>query len=139
MTDPIVGFTCSCFDLLHAGHILMLREAKELCQKLVVGLQTDPTIDRPYKNAPIQSLMDRYEQLDAVKYVDQILLYETEDELYNMIKKLNPSIRFVGTDWKDKPFTGHDLPIEIHYTKRHGHSTSKLRKDVWGAENAKFN
>ena len=135
----IVGFTCSCFDLLHAGHVIMLRESKELCSKLIVGLQTDPTIDRPDKNEPVQSLMDRSEQLDAIKYVDQILLYETEGELYTLLKNLSPDLRFIGADWKDKPFTGHDLPIEVYYTNRYGHSTTKLRSEVWRAENAKLN
>lgn len=137
--SQVVGFTCSCFDLLHAGHVIMLREAKEQCDYLVVGLQTDPTVDRPEKNTPIQNLIDRYEQLDAIKYIDRILLYETEDELYRTLQDLNPDIRFIGTDHKGKYFTGHDLPIEICYTARYGHSTTKLRGEVWRAENAKFN
>ena len=75
-----VGFTCSCFDLLHAGHILMLKDAKAQCDKLIVGLQTDPTIDRPEKNKPIQSYEERYIQLEAVKYVDEIIKYDTEED-----------------------------------------------------------
>ena len=82
----IVGFTCSCFDLLHAGHILMLKDAKEQCDKLIVGLQTDPTLDRSEKNKPIQTLKERKIQLEAVKYVDDIFVYETEEELYQLLK-----------------------------------------------------
>ena len=80
-----VGFTCSCFDLLHAGHILMLKDAKEQCDKLIVGLQTDPTLDRPEKNKPIQTLRERKIQLEAVKYVDEIRIYSTHN--FNFAKK----------------------------------------------------
>ena len=80
------GFTCSCFDLLHAGHILMLKDAREQCDYLIVGLQTDPTIDRPEKNKPIQSFEERKIQLEAVRYVDEIIVYETEQDLYDLLK-----------------------------------------------------
>ena len=80
-----VGFTCSCFDLLHAGHILMLKDAKAQCDKLIVGLQTDPTLDRPEKNKPIQTYEERYIQLEAVKYVDEIVQYDTENDLYLLL------------------------------------------------------
>jgi glycerol-3-phosphate cytidylyltransferase len=88
-----IGFTCSAFDLLHAGHILMLKEAKAQCDHLIVGLQTDPTIDRATKNKPIQSVLERYIQLSAVKYVDEIVVYETEHDLLQILKAYNIDIR----------------------------------------------
>ena len=81
-----IGFTCSCFDLLHAGHITMLQEAKSICNHLIVGLQVDPSVDRPEKNKPIQSLMERQIQLNAIKYVDEVIIYHTEDELIELLK-----------------------------------------------------
>ena len=135
------GFTCSSFDLLHAGHIMMLKECRNNCDKLVVGLQTDPTIDRPDKNNPVQSYFERYVQIEAVKYVDEICPYETEEDLVRLICHVAPDIRFIGEDWKEKEFTGHDLGIEVFYNKRYGYSTSDLRKQVvmntwWGVEAA---
>ena len=132
MDNKIIGFTCSCFDLLHAGHILMLEDAKNQCDYLIVGLQTDPTIDRPdSKNKPIQSYEERYIQLSAVKYIDEIIEYSTEDELYQLLKKMNPDVRILGSDYKNKSFTGDDLDIKIYYHKRdHNYSSSKLRKKI---------
>ena len=122
------GFTCGAFDLLHAGHILMLKECKEICDYLIVGLQTDPSIDRLYKRKPIQSLEERRIQLEAVKYVDQIVIYETEDDLVDLLWKLRPDIRILGMDWKDKNFTGYDIQnIEIYFNSRsHNYSTTEL-------------
>ena len=126
-----VGFTCSCFDLLHAGHIIMLKDAKEQCNKLIVGLQTDPTIDRPEKNKPIQSYEERYIQLEAIKYVDEIIKYETEEELYQLLKILRPDVRILGSDYEGEYFTGTELNIPIYYHKRnHNYSTSSLRKKI---------
>ena len=127
-----IGFTCSCFDLLHAGHILMLKDAKKQCEYLIVGLQTDPTLDRPdTKNKPIQSLEERRIQLEAVKYIDQIVIYNTEEELYNLLVKINPDIRILGSDYKGKKFTGDDLDIKIYYHKReHNFSSSNLKKRI---------
>jgi len=126
----IKGFTCSCFDLLHAGHITMLEEAKEHCDYLIVGLQTDPTIDRQEKNAPIQSITERYIQLEALKVVDRIIPYSTEDELIELLKLINPDVRFIGEEYRDKAFTGKDI-IPIHYNSRkHSMSTSDLRRRV---------
>ena len=99
-----VGFTCSCFDLLHAGHILMLKDAKSQCDKLIVGLQTDPTLDRPEKNKPIQTLKERKIQLEAVKYVDDIFVYETESDLIDLLKLVKPNVRILGSDYKDEKF-----------------------------------
>ena len=127
-----IGFTCSCFDLLHAGHILMLKDAKEQCDKLIVGLQTDPSIDRPLtKNKPIQSLRERKIQLEAVKYIDDIFVYETESDLIDLLKLVKPDIRILGSDYKDKSFTGDDLNIPIYYHERdHDYSSSDLRKKI---------
>ena len=127
-----VGFTCSCFDLLHAGHILMLKDAKEQCDKLIVGLQTDPSIDRPLtKNKPIQSLRERKIQLEAVKYIDDIFVYETESDLVDLLKLVKPDVRILGSDYKDESFTGDDLNIPIYYHERdHDYSSSDLRKKI---------
>lgn len=124
-----IGFTCSCFDLLHAGHITMLQEAKSICEYLIVGLQVDPTIDRPEKNKPIQSLMERQIQLNAVKYVDEVIIYHTEHELIELLKSLPIDVRIVGADYINKHFTGSDLEIDIYYNKReHNWSTTRLKK-----------
>ena len=126
-----VGFTCSCFDLLHAGHIIMLQYAKARCDKLIVGLQTDPTIDRPEKNKPIQSLEERKIQLEAVKYINEIFTYDTEEELYKKLLFINPDVRILGSDYKGKSFTGDDLDIEIYYHERmHDYSTTNLREKI---------
>jgi len=127
-----IGFTCSCFDLLHAGHILMLKDAKKQCDKLIVGLQTDPTLDRPEKNKPIQTLKERKIQLEAVKYVDDIFVYDTEEELYHLLKLINPDIRILGSDYEDgRYFTGQELNIPIYYHKRsHNYSSSNLRNKI---------
>ena len=127
-----IGFTCSCFDLLHAGHILMLKDAKEQCDKLIVGLQTDPSIDRPLtKNKPIQSLRERKIQLEAVRYVDDIFVYETESDLIDLLKLVKPNVRILGSDYKDESFTGDDLNIPVYYHERdHDYSSSDLRKKI---------
>ena len=127
-----IGFTCSCFDLLHAGHILMLKDSKQQCDKLIVGLQTDPTIDRPEKNRPIQSYEERYIQLKAVKYIDEIIKYETEEELFQLLKLIRPSIRILGSDYRDERyFTGQELNIPIYFHERnHNYSSSNLRKKI---------
>ena len=131
-----IGFTCSTFDLLHAGHLLMLREAKSVCDHLICGLQVDPTIDRPEKNKPVQSLMERHIQLSAVEYVDEIIPYETEQELIDLLTHIPIHIRIVGEDYYGKEFTGKDLGIKLHYNKRrHNFSTSGLRQEVSTREN----
>ena len=132
MDKKIIGFTCSCFDLLHAGHILMLKDAKKHCDYLIVGLQIDPTIDRPQeKKKPIQSLKERKIQLEAVKYVDEIIEYSTEKKLYKLLKKITPDIRILGSDYKGKSFTGDDLDIKIYYHSRnHNFSSTNLRKKI---------
>ena len=140
MTTKIkVGFTCSCFDLLHAGHVIMLKDSKAQCDKLIVGLQTDPTIDKNYrdkeKNKPIQSFEERYIQLEAIKYVDEIVKYETENDLMKLLYDLNPDVRILGSDWENKPFTGYTLHIPIYFHERkHDYSTSALRKKIYKQE-----
>jgi glycerol-3-phosphate cytidylyltransferase len=130
------GFTAGAFDLLHAGHILMLKEIRAQCDFLIVGLQTDPTLDRPEKNKPIETIEERKIKLEGCKYIDQIILYNTEADLYDLLKKLKPDVRFVGTDWKDKHFTGDDLPIKVIFNSRdHNYSSSNLRKRILDAFN----
>ena len=129
------GFTCSTFDLFHAGHIMMLREAKEQCNYLIVGLQTDPTIDRQQKNKPVQSVFERFVQLDACKYVDQVVVYATEKELRDILLSYPIDVRILGEEYKDKEFTGYNIPMEFYFNKRkHSFSTSELRQRVIEAE-----
>ena len=129
------GLTASAFDLLHAGHIQMLEAAKEQCGYLVCALQVDPTVDRPEKNKPIQSIFERYIQLRAVKYVDDIIPYTTERDLLQLIEIIHPVVRIIGEEYRDKDFTGKqyclDNDINIYYNRRqHAFSTSQLRKRV---------
>ena len=109
MVGKPVGFTCSTFDLLHAGHILMLAEAKTICDHLIVGLQTDPTIDRSTKNKPVQSIVERYVQLSAVKFVDEIIVYSTEKDLEDLLMFLPITVRFIGEEYEGKDFTGKQI------------------------------
>jgi len=130
-----IGITCSTFDLLHAGHVLMLEESKQYCDYLICALQTDPTIDRPLKNKPIQSIVERYIQLDAVKHVDQIIPYSTESELIEIFKSFHIDVRIIGQDYVGKDFTAKDVcadrGIEIIYNKReHEYSSSQLRARI---------
>lgn len=129
-----IGFTCSSFDLLHAGHVQMLREAKEQCEYLIVGLQMDPAVDRPKeKNQPIQTIVERYSQLKAVSYVDEIIPYSTEQDLEDILELYTINVRILGEEYRDKEFTGKDIcrkrDIELFFNKRdHRFSTSKLRQ-----------
>jgi glycerol-3-phosphate cytidylyltransferase len=131
-----VGFTCSTFDLLHAGHILMLAEAKSVCEYLIVGLQLDPSIDRPEnKNKPVQSIVERYVQLSAVKFVDEIIVYQNEKDLEDLLMFLPITIRIIGEEYRDKNFTGKEIceqrGIRIFYNDRkHSFSTTELRKRI---------
>jgi glycerol-3-phosphate cytidylyltransferase len=130
-----VGFTCSTFDLLHAGHVAMLREAKEQCNYLLVGLQIDPSIDRPTKNSPVQTIVERYTQLAAIKYVDEIVVYATEKDLKDILELYNIHIRILGDEYKDKDFTGKEIcqskGIKLYFNKRnHRFSSTDLRKRV---------
>jgi glycerol-3-phosphate cytidylyltransferase len=136
MESERVGIVASCFDLFHAGHILMLMEAKDHCDRLVVALQSDPSVDRPEKNKPVQGLSERYIQLEACKYVDQIVPYDTEADLYNLLAGLDWDVRFLGMDYIDRTdFTGYDLDIPIHYcSRRHNYSSSGLRDRILKAK-----
>ena len=130
-----VGITFSAFDLLHAGHIAMLRESNEQCDYLVAGLQLDPTIDRPEKNKPIQTIVERYTQLKAVKYVDEIIPYTTEKDIEDILEMYQIDVRIIGEEYKDKDFTGKDicarLGIDLYFNKRdHRFSSSDLRKRI---------
>ena len=131
-----IGFTCSTFDLLHAGHIMMLEEAKKQCDFLIVGLQSDPTIDRPdTKNKPVQGLFERWAQLKACKFVDQIVPYSTEKELRDILLSFPINVRILGEEYKGKEFTGHDIPMEFYFNqRRHSFSTSELRQRVIEAQ-----
>ena len=140
MIGKPVGFTCSTFDLLHAGHILMLAECKQICDYLIVGVQSDPTIDRPgTKNKPVQSIVERYVQLSAVKFVDEIIVYNTEKDLEDMLMFLPISVRIIGEEYKDKDFTGkqicEDRGIKIWFNSRsHRFSSSELRQRTYQSE-----
>jgi len=140
MIGKPVGFTCSTFDLLHAGHILMLAECKQICDYLIVGVQSDPTIDRPgVKNKPVQSIVERYVQLSAVKFVDEIIVYNTEKDLEDMLMFLPISVRIIGEEYKDKDFTGkqicEDRGIKIWFNSRsHRFSSSELRQRTYQSE-----
>lgn len=127
-----LGFTCSTFDLFHAGHVMMLEEAKKQCDFLIVGLQTDPTIDRPEtKNKPVQGVFERWAQLKACKFVDQIVPYSTEKELRDILLSFPINVRILGEEYKGKEFTGHDIPMEFYFNqRRHSFSTSELRQRV---------
>jgi glycerol-3-phosphate cytidylyltransferase len=143
-----IGFTCSSFDLLHSGHYLMLEEAKTVCDYLIVGLQTDPTIDKIYrietngknKNTPIQTYEERLIQIKGCRYIDLIIKYSTEADLLELLHKINPDIRILGADWQNKKFTGHELAIPLYFNSRsHNYSTSNLRKRVYDAEVERLN
>ena len=130
-----IGFTCSTFDLFHAGHIMMLKEAKTQCDHLIVGLQTDPTIDRKEKNKPVQSVFERYEQLKACKYVDEILVYATEEDLLNILLSYPINVRILGEEYQQRDFTGMHIPMELCFNqRRHNFSTTELRQRVIAAE-----
>jgi len=130
-----IGFTCSTFDLLHAGHVMMLREAKAQCDYLICGLQVDPTLDRSEKNAPIQTIVEREAQLSAIKYVDEVIIYCTEADLCDIINMYPINVRILGEEYRDRDFTGKDeckkRGIQLYFNKRdHRFSTSDLRKRV---------
>jgi glycerol-3-phosphate cytidylyltransferase len=131
-----VGFTCSTFDLFHAGHVAMLEEAKRQCDWLIVGIQSDPSIDRPEKNKPVQNLIERQLQVRACKFVDETIVYTTEDDLFTLLCMLPIDVRILGDEYKGKSFTGSHLRgMEYYYNKRdHGYSSSELRKRVANSE-----
>lgn len=138
-----IGITFSAFDLLHAGHIKMLEDAKRQCDYLICGLQTDPTIDRPEKNRPIQTVVERYIQLKACAYVDEVVPYATEQDLEDILRSFKIDVRILGEEYKEKNFTGRtyceEKGIELYYNKRdHRFSSSGLRKEVAEKEMTKL-
>jgi glycerol-3-phosphate cytidylyltransferase len=134
----LIGFTASTFDLLHAGHIAMLSEAKSVCSYLLVGLHVNPNAERDHKNQPIQTLVERYTQLKAVSYVDEIIPYQTEQDLLDIFKMYEIQVRIIGEEYRDKDFTGKNLDMQIHYNKRrHDFSSSLLRERIVHAEKYK--
>jgi len=134
--NRFTGILFSSFDLFHAGHVIMLRQAKDYCNYLVVAIQTDPTIDRPdSKNRPVQEMFERYTQVEACKYVDKILVYSTEADLLNLIKTEPFDVRFLGDDYIDKEFTGKDFCLQndkeiVYLTRQHDYSTTSLRERI---------
>jgi glycerol-3-phosphate cytidylyltransferase len=135
MAKNRIGFTCSAFDLLHAGHVAMLREAKSQCDYLICGLQSDPSMDRPTKNKPVQTMVERYVQLAAVRYVDEVVPYATEADLEDILSMYPIDVRILGEEYRDKDFTGRDIckkrGIDLYFNKReHRFSTSDLRKRI---------
>ena len=138
-----IGITFSTFDMLHAGHIAMLSEAKNHCDYLIAGLQTDPTIDRPdTKNSPIQSVVERQIQLAACRYVDEVVVYQTERDLIDLLLILPVDVRILGVEYEQKDFTGrgecYDRGIELVFNGRdHSFSSSSLRRRVVEAESIK--
>lgn len=135
-----VGITFSTFDLLHAGHIQMLREAKEHCDYLICGLQLDPSLDRPEKNSPVQTIVERYTQLAGVKYVDEIIPYASEKDVEDILTMYHIDVRILGDEYKEKDFTGKDIckkrGIQLYFNKRdHRFSSSDLRKRVAERQN----
>ena len=132
------GFTCSTFDLFHAGHIMMLREAKEHCDYLIVGLQTDPTLDRPQKNKPVQTVFERFIQLNACVYVDEVVVYATEKELRDILLSYPIDVRILGKEYEGKEFIGNDIEMDYYFNERnHSFSTTELRQRVVDAESKK--
>ena len=130
-----IGITFSAFDLLHAGHITMLEEAKRQCDYLIAALQTDPTIDRPEKNRPTQSVVERYIQLKGCKFVNEIIPYATEQDLEDILRSFKIDVRIIGDEYKDKNFTGRsyceEKGIQLYFNVRdHRFSSSSLRKEV---------
>ncbi|MHC0443191.1 adenylyltransferase/cytidyltransferase family protein [Flavobacterium sp. 3-210] len=143
LTRTKTGITFSSFDLLHAGHVRMLEEAKLHCDYLIVGLQTDPTIDRPEKNKPTQSVVERYIQLKACRFVDEIIPYTTEQDLEDILQAIPIDVRILGDEYKEVNFTGREycekMDIELVYNKRnHRFSSSGLRKEVYQSESLKI-
>ena len=137
-----IGITFSQFDMLHAGHIAMLSEARNHCDYLIAGLQNNASWDRPEKNAPIQSIVERQIQLAATRYVDEIVVYNTENDLEDILLTLPIDVRILGIEYRDREFTGKDIcttrGIELIYNKRdHSFSSSSLRKRVVEAESKK--
>ena len=128
MKDFKLGFTAGNFDILHPGYIYTFEEAKRHCERFVVFLQNDPSLHRKSKYKPVIPSWDRYKALMSIKHIDEVFMYQTEDELLDLITFWKPDLRILGEDYIGKPFTGDNLPIHVIYTSRsHGWSTTKLK------------
>ena len=130
-----IGFTCSTFDLLHAGHVQMLREARDQCDYLICGLQVDPSVDRKEKNSPVQTIVERYSQLHACRYVDEIIPYQTEKDLEDILEMYHIDVRILGEEYRENDFTGKNIcqgrNVDLYFNKRdHRFSTTDLRNRV---------
>ena len=138
-----IGVTFSTFDLIHPGHIIMLEDCKNVCNHLIVGVQSDPTIDRKKindsysqisgkpKNSPVQTLEERLIMIKSIKFVDEVFVYNTEKDLYDWLLNNNWDIRILGSDWKGKKFTGHDIEGKLYFHKRdHDWSTTGFRERI---------
>jgi glycerol-3-phosphate cytidylyltransferase len=143
-----IGFTASAFDLCHAGHMIMLKDCKNVCDYLIVALHDDPSREDDIKyrletggkpkNTPIMSLEERKTILEGIKYVDEIIIYKTEEDLMNLLKTVKYDVRILGSDWEGKKYTGHDIPHQAYFHKRtHNYSTSELRQRVYTIEKSK--
>jgi glycerol-3-phosphate cytidylyltransferase len=126
------GITFGAFDLFHAGHVLMLEEAKTVCDYLIVCIQSDPSLDREEKNKPVQSIIEREIQVSGCRFVDEVIIYDTEQDLLNIIVQVNWDVRIIGEEYKNKDFTGRDLTLEkCHFNKRpHTFSSTELRARI---------
>jgi glycerol-3-phosphate cytidylyltransferase len=142
MNAKRIGITCSTFDLFHAGHVVMLEEAKRQCDYLIAAIQSDPTVDRETKNKPVQSIIERQIQVSSCKHVDEIIVYTTEKELEDILMALPIDVRILGEEYRDTEFTGKEIcmkrGIELYFNKRdHFFSSSDLRTRVYDAESKK--
>lgn len=126
----IKGITFGAMDFLHPGHLAMLEEARSMCDHLIVGLHTNPQIDRPKKNRPFESVYERYLRLKGCKYVDEIIPYDTEKDLINLLHTVKPDIRIIGEDYKDKDFTGKGIVPHMYNSRQHDWSSSQLRRKL---------
>lgn len=139
--NKTIGFTAGAFDLCHAGHMLMFKDCKTVCDYLIVALHRDPSVaPKEYrgkkKNVPIMSIEERKIILESIKYIDEIVEYDTEEDLYALLKEIQPDIRIIGADWRDKKYTGHDLDIVVYFNHRdHHYSSTELRQRIYEAEN----
>ena len=140
------GVTVGAFDLCHAGHILVFKECKDICEYLIIGLHDDPSTEPEYrmrekgqiKNPPVMSLEERKIILESIKYIDEIFIYSTESDLYRKLKNLNYDVRIIGEDWRGKKYTGYDLPNEVYFNSRdHSYSTTELRNRIYEQERKK--
>ena len=134
-----IGFICGTFDLLHCGHIFLFEDAKKYCDYLIVAIEEDPSIRRKEKNKPILTLKERLKLISAIKYVNRVVTYKTEEELLELLSDGKVDIQIMGSDYKGKYFTGKDLPMEVYFhDRKKDYSTSLLRKKILTEENRKY-